>query len=371
VTVADPRFGEHLEQLWDAVRRGNADAATSDPALAETLRRMHALDHVPAPDPAFIRQVRQELLTTATPPNVVDAHPARSPNGRALADPWRAWQPIRPTTPERGGWAMAQVATALLLVLTLVAAYLAFGPGQLRPTVLPAVEGTQPVAQETGVTVTPLGSGTADALPDEPSWLMTFHSTFRPGGRFGVEPSEGPDLVAVTSGTLTYHADQPLTVTRAASGDGQGAPEVVPAGTDAVLSAGDSLLIPLGANVSRRNDGTEPAVEVMAMLEGTFLGTAGRSGSSSVVDQPIVTFHISDAHTLPPAPVTITLSRVVLAPHARFTPPSASWWMVGTPEEAYPNLEQQPDGAAVNTSSDPIELYLTTVASVSGGTAVP
>jgi len=263
------------------------------------------------------------------------------------------------------------VTTALLVLLTFLAVYVAFGPGRPHPEVFPDVEGTPAATPAPGVTTVPLGSGRADALPDDPVWLMTFHSTFRPGGRYGLERSEGPDLAVVTSGTLTYHADQPLTVTRAAIDGAPGGQEVILPGSDAVLKAGDSVLIPMGANVSRWNDGTEPAVEVMTMLEGTFLGTAGRASPSNVVDLPIVTFHISDAHMLPPAPVTITLSHLVLAPEAQFTPPSASWWMVGTPEEAYPDIEQQPDGGAVNTGSDPIELYLTTVESSPGGTPVP
>src|SRR4030095_16201509 len=107
---------------------------------------------------------------------------------------------------------------------------------------------------------------------------------------------------------------------------------------DAVLGAGDSVLIPLGAKVSRWNDGTESAVEVMTMIEGTFLGSAGRRGSTGVTALPIVTFHISDAHTLPPAPASIALSRITLAPGAHFSPPDAPWWMVGTPQETYPNI---------------------------------
>jgi hypothetical protein len=131
------------------------------------------------------------------------------------------------------------------------------------------------------------------------------------------------------------------------------------------------VLIPLGANVSRHNDGAVDAVEVMAMIEGPAISAAGRSGSSGVMDAPIVTFHISDAHTLPRAPVTIALAHITLAPGARFTPPAAAWWMVGTPEESYPDLDRQPDGAAVNTSSHPIDLYVTTVDSSAGGTPAP
>jgi hypothetical protein len=366
--VTDPRFGERLERAWDAVMREDPPPHDVEPAVMETLRRMHAHDHVPAPDPVFVRQVREELLSGPAPPPIGGRKAAPGPDGRVLTLPSRIPQPAHPISLGRGRWIIAQAATALLLILTLVAVYVAFGPGRPHPADVPVVEATPPASPDVGVMIEPLGAGTADALPEDPAWLMTFHATFRPGGRFGVEPSEGPDLAAVTSGTLTYHADQPLVVSRAAAGDTPGAREVIPAGTDAVLGAGDSVLIPLGAKVSRWNDGTEPAVEVMTMLEGTFLGSRGRSNSTNVVDLPIVTFHISDAHTLPPAPVTISLSQVVLAPHARFTPPSASWWMVGAPEEAYPNLEQQPDGTAVNTSSDPIDLYLTTVEPRSGET---
>jgi hypothetical protein len=367
--VTDPRFGEHLEQLWEAVRRGDPDAGSRDPDLAETMRRVQALDHVPPPDAVFVSQVREELLSDVAGPFTLGPQVSRTPNGRVLMAPWSS--PLvapRPSLGQRQRWVVTQVATALLVLLTVLAAYVAFGPGRPHPAVIPLVEGTPAATPAPGVTTVPLGSGTADALPEDPVWLMTFHATFRPGGRFGVEPAEGPDLAVVTSGTLTYHADQPLTVTRADTGGAQRVPEVIPADTDAVLSAGDSVLIPLGAKVSRWNDGTEPAVEVMTMLEGTFLGSRGRSNSSNVVDLPIVTFHISDAHTLPPAPVTISLSQVTLAPGARFTPPAASWWMVGTPEEAYRNLERQSDGSAVNTSSDPIDLYLTTVEPRSGGT---
>jgi hypothetical protein len=370
--VTDPRFGEHLEQLWEAVRRGDPNADIRDPDLVATIRRVQALDHVPPPDPGFVSQVREELLSDVAGPFTLGPQVSRTPNGRVLMAPWAApLVPPRPSLGQRQRWAVTQVATALLVLLTVLAVYVAFGPGRPHPAVFPAVEGTPAATPAPSVTTVPLGSGTAEALPDDPAWLMTFHSTFRPGGRYGLEPSEGPDLAAISSGTLTYHADQPLTVTRAAAGGAPGAREVIPAGTDAVLGAGDSVLIPMGANVSRQNDGTEPAVEVMTMLEGTFLGSRGRSGSSNVVDLPIVTFHISDADTLPPAPVTITLSHVVLAPEAQFTPPAASWWMVGTPEEAYPNIEQQPDGGAINTGTDPIDLYLTTVEPSRGGTPVP
>jgi hypothetical protein len=198
-----------------------------------------------------------------------------------------------------------------------------------------------------------------------------YRSTYRPGGRVGLELNEGPNLLFVESGTLTYKADHSVVVTRASGGKTPAVREEIPAETVFELHGGDAVVIPMGAKVSRNNEGREPATELGAMLEGTFLGSVGGASSSGLTDTPIITFHISDAHVLPPAPVTIALSHLTLEPGAHFTPPTASWWMVGTPEDAYANLERQPDGAAVNTGSEPVDLYLTIVEPIAGGTPAP
>jgi hypothetical protein len=364
--VAEPRFGERLEQLWDAVRRGDPAAASADPSLAETLRLLHAHDRVPPPDPAFVAAVRPELMSAATVP-VVAGDAARVPNGRIAPGPWQLWPHIPAGAPARRGWVLAQAATALLIALTLLAAYFAFGPGRPQPADVPAIEPTAAATPESGMTVMPLGSGVADALPEDLALLWMYHTSYRPGGRVGLEVAEGPSLIAVESGALTYHADRPLVVTRAAAGGAAGRREEIPANTPFALRGGDSAVVPLGARISRENEGAESAVELGTVLKGTLLGYRGRGGPTGVVDLPIVTFHISDAHVLPLAPVRITLDRIILAPGVRFTPPSAAWWMVGTPEPAYPNLERQADGAAVNSGPDPIDLYLTTVEPLSEG----
>jgi hypothetical protein len=361
-----------LDQYWDSVVRRTPEsrAAGVEPDDVTMIELLQALG---AATPLFADPERawHDLLQR---PQVLEAMPSISqqPNhrlpGEPLADP--VWLQVQPAQLRRGG-ALRLVATVLLLIATGLVAYFALGPGRPHPAVGPTVAPTVVSTPRAGVTVTPLGSGTVDALPDEPSWLMTFHSTFRPGGRYSMELSEGPDLLAVRSGAMTYHADRPITVIRAATGTGAPSKEVIPADTDAVLQAGDAAVIPMGANVSRRNDGTEPAVEIMSMVEGTFLGSRGRGAPSGVTDLPIVTFHISDAHVLPAAPATITLSQVTLAPGATLTSPVAAWWMIGTSEADYAHMEQQQDGTMVNIGSVPIDLYLTTLESLSGGTAVP
>jgi hypothetical protein len=241
------------------------------------------------------------------------------------------------------------------------------------PIAVAAQEATPSAAKGpvAGMTVTPLAVGTADEVPAEPALLAMYRSTYRPGGRVGLELAEGPNLLVVESGTLTYHADHPVVMTRAAVEGAPGTQQEIPAETEFALHGGDAVVIPLGAKVTRQNDGAEPAVELGAMLEGTFLGSVGGASSSGVTDTAIVTFHISDAHHLPAAPVTISISRVTVDPGVRFAPPAAAWWMLGVAEEAYPDIEQQSDGGAVNTGSDAIELYLTTVEPSRGGTPLP
>jgi hypothetical protein len=186
--------------------------------------------------------------------------------------------------------------------------------------------------------------------------------TYRPGERSGVGTFVGPNLEYVESGVLTYEADVPLTVAPAAGTGTPGPQETAPAGRAVAVGPGETVLVPLGAMGNKRNEGTEPAVVV-----GAFLGSGG---GTLLLGGDLVVFHLTDPHTLPPGPALITLSRVTLDPEAHFAPPTAAWWMLGVAEEAYPEIEQQPDGGAINTGTDPIDLYVTTIEPSSAGTPV-
>jgi hypothetical protein len=212
------------------------------------------------------------------------------------------------------------------------------------------------------VMVTPLAAAVADAFPADADVIMLRRVTYGPGDRSGAGTFVGPNLDYVESGVLTYDADVPLTVAVAAGTGTPEARETTPAGQAVAVGPGEAVLVPLGATANKRNDGTEPAVVV-----GAFLGSGG---GTLLLGGDLVVFHLTDPHVLPPAPALITLSRVMLAPGARWSPPAAPWWMLGVAEETYPNVEQAGDGVTTNVGTGPLELYLTTVEPI-GALATP
>ena len=147
---------------------------------------------------------------------------------------------------------------------------------------VPAVaqEGT-PTGEEfapEGVTFEPLGFGTAEDLPAAPADLVLLRFTIVPGADFPIEADDpSVALVFVDSGALTARVEAPIRVTRAATialfatpgAVDEGAipaPEEVAVGTEFTLAAGDSAVFPPNVEGEIRNDGTEPAVALVAII---------------------------------------------------------------------------------------------------------
>jgi hypothetical protein len=159
-----------------------------------------------------------------------------------------------------------------LLIVLLVG--LVVGRGSL---ITRAQEGT-PAADEfeqppEGVTFTPLGFGTTQALPATPAEMFYFRLALDPGVSFAVTADDPSVALAyVESGTFTVRVEAPMQVLRAATvaafstpGAQEGGPpalEQIAADTEFTMGAGDSAVFPPSTAGELRNDGQEPAVLV-------------------------------------------------------------------------------------------------------------
>ena len=144
--MAERRVGDALEQAWDAVRRGEPPPADLDAGLVETLRAMQARDQVPPPDPTFIAELREALMTGPRSPAVSPGGGRHLPNGRPAPSPWPMTTATMPRSLPPRGWRVGQFATAALVLLTVVGGCFAFGAQRLRPpderAILPAIVAT-------------------------------------------------------------------------------------------------------------------------------------------------------------------------------------------------------------------------------------
>src|SRR5215211_8846113 len=177
--MADPRLHEGLRRYWDElVRGGPATPSDLDPTLTATIRQFHALGNE-APDSAYARRLREELMHAQTVPLPADGRRLMPLNGHAVPRPTRPYLPRFPVTRERRRWAFAQLATAMLLLVTLLAIFVAFRPERDPAVVAPDASPTA-VAAPT-VTATP---------PELPTFLG---DVTRPG----INPGPGPEGVPV------------------------------------------------------------------------------------------------------------------------------------------------------------------------------
>ena len=141
--MADLRAIEEQKRFWDAATGAGAAAPGGlDPALTEAAGRLRALDRVPPPDPVFVARLRDELTTAAARPL---PRVAGRPGGRdgRVELPRRAGLPPWTAVPGLPRRALAQAATAALPVVTVLAAYVAFGPGPTFGLQIPNLRGGQ------------------------------------------------------------------------------------------------------------------------------------------------------------------------------------------------------------------------------------
>ncbi|MEA2511029.1 MAG: hypothetical protein QOJ59_516 [Thermomicrobiales bacterium] len=164
--------------LSEAVRSYLTAAPTTadlDPTLVETVHAVTSLASTPPPTAAFSRRLREDLMRQADlAATAALTPPMTRPTNRRIPPPRREWLPPLPIGGERRHWALAQLATAALLIVTLLAIWVSFRP-------------------EHHEAVAPVGGTATPAAPTPPPTDAASAAIYRGNAaRTGVNPGPGP-----------------------------------------------------------------------------------------------------------------------------------------------------------------------------------
>jgi hypothetical protein len=130
-------------------------------------------------------------------------------------------------------------------------------PGAVAQEATPVTE-----AVFEGVELEVLTFAPIPGYPPEPAEIALLRLRFEPGGRLLV-PADDPGMAIhyVEAGTLTVRFSAPVVVTRGAKDQ-----EQVAADTEFTLAMGDSFTAPSPSGGEFRNDGTEEATLLIAVI---------------------------------------------------------------------------------------------------------
>src|SRR3954453_4053346 len=275
---SDLQRSERLNRFWDEQVLGRApeDPVGIDGDAAALIERPQALGDPPALDSARDRvwrdlqqhpQWKEQIVETSTLSlNEATRLPVTNHTPWSLSGPGAA--------PRRDWWlpssrARSQLATAALLLLTLVTSVVAFGrlrgaPGE-QPASLPALLATPPseVSLET-VFATTLPAALIPPVPGDRTFDI-WSAVLAPGERVPIPgQSPGPQITYVVAGELTVRVEGPWQVFRGADiASGAGA---MPSGTEVVLHPGDTAVYAYEAAAEYANLGASPVQIVGAQL---------------------------------------------------------------------------------------------------------
>ena len=265
---------ERLRAYWDGVVRGDPTVPDDlDPDTVAMVQQLHAWYRPPLPDSAFHVRLQEELMTNAAVSSRLaapwSAGPiATSPNGRSAPVSTRLLQRRPLAAPGR---MLSYLASAALVVVTLVVTYLAFGPSgpagtdtgpsaNLPALLAPATPAPRALTGE--VVLESTSFGLAYELPTTPATIEMSRLELPPGASVSI-PRDSSVLSAyvVESGSLTINPTEDVPVTRDGKGHG-----LVYGGDDSQFEPGDGFVMKPTIGGEIRNDGTEPVEYVVIRI---------------------------------------------------------------------------------------------------------
>lgn len=361
------------EMIHDALRDSHEAVPADERVLQEVWNRVDADPvHAASPTRQDRRQPHQRVAQPQWPVSPT-VPPTRSDSG--------AHAP-RPMVP-RSRRAIGQIATVLLLVLTLGLGYVTLrlerAPGD-EPAGIPALivapatpSPSTPSTPRTGppaLATPPMGrpvDGTlaaitlpTGAMPTEIIGGLNHYSV--PAGSEGTWDwtcCTGPRLDVILEGAYTIRGAGPMQVLRGAGGSWE---EITP-GTEIVLDAGDALYSRLEDTFEAVNPGST-AVQLLdvVLFEGTPPNDPVPYAASGVAawqyhDQDIWQVPVS----VPPGPVTLRVRQADLATEATLPLPDGAIMQLVISRDAGAILGKQTDFSVNNLSQKPIALYALSV----------
>jgi hypothetical protein len=256
----------------------------------------------------------------------------------------------------RGGWALSQLATAALLLVTLAIGYIAFVPRASRPaSPVAAPPGDDMPGRPIADTLVEIVIA-AGAVPAQPAFVSLYGVVAAPGAAATVDPTgHGPTPLGVefdyvVAGSFGIRVAVPARLFRAGM-----MPEDVAAGVDVVLGPGDAIAFPDTERREIRNAGTTPLELIVGGVWGNYIG------SSAPVFE--VTAYKGDRQLLrewtEPAPrdLVLELRRLLLPPGESLPlPPTGDLRLLLVEPGRELALWTQPDGSLRNGDDEPVAI---------------
>lgn len=311
---------DRLNDRLDAAVTGDVTRSNDlDPVIGATVQDFFAADDSPGPPPGLAQHIWDELMDRTAPVELVPLIPASppAPNGH------HRFSIGQTAPPKRGPSALTYLATAALVLLSLVGGFVAIrgslhllGP-ENPAVVIPAIDDPPEtvLAPDSSADVVLLRA-TLDQPPAEGTPRIALQRiTLQPGASQSVgaqsDTGVGTAVFTVESGQITVETDAPVFVSRAVTRVGP--PSLVQPGTIVSLDPGDQLHAPSGATFSRHNDGSSPAT----LLSFT---TGGENASTTTSPPDGVTYSAGlpseQLLDFPATPAEATVHRRTLPPGA-------------------------------------------------------
>ncbi len=333
-----------IDRYWDAITRGERPADHIDHALAETIVQMHQRDEAPAPDPVFVARLARDLAAAT----YLQSSNVRTSLGGAAPSPHgtvstHALPPLAsPRTIPFSRRALTPLLSAALLVLTLVAGFVALGWRTERPTP-PAV----PAPASWSNTLV-LRAGLS-AMPARELGVRIDRWTFPVSAEAWQSTAPSlPELVYVEAGSLVATVDAKATLARATSVK-RGAVSVL-AGNDIPLRRGDLLVIPADARFTlRADDENAPTLLVVAFQESPGEADPGAAAPVGITAQRLGSGTLTG---LPTEPSLVILRRLDVGPRAAIPEETTAGPELLVVEAGSVRLRTVPDGPEVMRAVD-------------------